>query len=104
MLDIHCGNVLARARSPILVTYTGSHAQVRKRERGLGAPPPEKFMLTAPLRLLENTFSASSYIPGFFRKLTAAQKYIVCLKVISGTLNLKCLCKSIKDSTKARST
>ena len=60
---IHFGNVLAR--TPILVTYSGIHVEMEKTEGGLGAEPPEKFLLATPFRLLENAFSAPSTIPGF---------------------------------------
>ena len=61
-----------------------------KRENGgLGAEAPEKFLLATPFRLLQNTFSASSSIPGFLEILTPTQKYNVCLKVISGYLKSK---------------
>ena len=65
VLDRHWGNVLARPRSPILVTYNGIHAQLQKTEGGQGAEPLEKDLLAMPFRLLENTFSTSSSIPGF---------------------------------------
>ena len=60
---IHFGNVLARPL--ILVTYSGIHVEMEKREGGLGVEPPKNFLLATPFRLLENAFSAPSTIPGF---------------------------------------
>ena len=36
VLDIHWGNVLARSRSPIVVTYNGIHAQLQSIDGGPG--------------------------------------------------------------------
>ena len=96
--------MLARPRSPSLVIYNKIHAKLQKRERGPGGSAPRKIFATHALQIAGKYLFSFFIYSRLFRKLTAAQKYNVCLKVISGTLNLKCLCKSIKDSTKARST
>ena len=96
--------MLARPQSPILVTYNGIHAQLQKIERRPGGGAPRKIFASHALQIAGKYLFSFVIYSRRFRKLTAAQKYNVCWKVISGTLNLKCLCKSIKDSTKARST
>ena len=76
-------------QTPILVTYNGIHAEMGKRERGPGGSAPRKFFTSHALQI------AGKYLFSFviysrpFRKLTATQKYIVCLKVISGYLKSK---------------
>ena len=96
--------MLARPRSPILVTYNGIHAQLEKRERGPGGEAPRIIFPSHSLQIAEKYLFSFVIYSRLFRKLTATQKYNVCLKVINGTLNLECLCKSIKDSTEATST
>ena len=96
--------MLARPRSPILVTYNGIHAHLEKTERGPGGGAPRKSFPNNALQIAGKYLFSFVICSRLFRKLTATQKYNVCLKVINGTLNLECLCKSIKDSTKARST
>ena len=96
--------MLARPRSPILVTYNRIHAQLEKTEGGPGGGAPRKIFPSHALQIAGKYLFSFVIYSRLFRKLTATQKYNVCFKVIDGTLNLECLCKSIKDSTKARST
>ena len=96
--------MLARPRSQILVRYNGIHAQLENTERGPGGGGPRKNFPNHALQIAGKYLFSFVIYSRLFRKLTATQKYNVCLKVINGTLNLECLCKSIKDSTKARST
>ena len=63
MLDINWGgDVLDRPR--FLSPITGFMLKCERENGGLGALPPEKFLLATPFRLRENTFSASSSTPG----------------------------------------
>ena len=77
------------SQTPILVTYKGIHAQMRKREWGPGGSAPRKSFHSHALQI------AGKYLFSFviysrpFRKLTATQKYNVCLKVIGGYFKSK---------------
>ena len=89
MLDIHWVNVLARPRSPILVTYNGIHGQVHNTERGPGGSAPRKMFASHALQIAGKYLFSFVIYSRLFRKLTATQKYNVCLKVISGYFKSK---------------
>ena len=58
MHDTHVGNV---SHGPQFLSLIMAYLLNWKKENGgLGAPPPEKFLLATLFRLLENAFSASS--------------------------------------------
>ena len=79
---IHFGNVLAR--TPILVTYSGIHVEMEKREGGPGGGASRKIFASNALQIAGKCLLSSVNYSRLFRKLTATEKYNVCLKVISG--------------------
>ena len=84
---IHFGNVLARPL--ILVTYSGIHVEMEKREGGPGGGAPNKLFTSHALQIAGKYLLSSVNYSRLFRKLTANEKYNVCLKVISGYFKYK---------------
>ena len=79
---MHLGNVLAWTL--ILVTYNGIHVEMENREREPGGSAPRKIFASHALQIAGKCLLSSVNYSRLFRKLTATQKYNVCLKVISG--------------------
>ena len=84
---IHCGNVLARA--PVLVTYSGIHVEMENTEGGPGGSALRKIFASHTLHIAGKCLLSSVNYSRHFRKLTATEKYTVCLKVISGYFKYK---------------
>ena len=81
------GNVLAW--TPIVVTYKGIHVEMENIDRGPGGEAPRKIFAGHALQIAEKCLLSSVNYSRLFRKLTATQKYNVCLKVISGYFKYK---------------
>ena len=84
---MYLGDVLAW--TPILVTYTRIHVETEKTERGPGGAAPRKIFAGHALQTAGKCLLSSVNYSRLFRKITATQKYNVCLKVISGCFKYK---------------
>ena len=84
---MHVENVLAW--NPILVTYNGIHGEMENIEQGPGGRVPRKIFAGHALQTAGKCLLGSVNYSRLFRKITATQRYNVCLKVISGCFKYK---------------
>ena len=75
---MHLGNVLAW--TPILFTYNRIRIEMENTERGPGGGAPRKIFAVHAFQIAGKCLLSSVNYSRLFKKLTATQKYNVCLK------------------------